>query len=118
MKFSKSFLSKFFTHVHDDYYLPGNLASFSNVLTPNRKHNSQLEHWLDSKISSPGGAQQLASTAPLDFADMRVRNYTEDEIEPNREYLAVGSKIAFRKSILEVCEVFKLVVLGELMDCT
>ena len=69
---------------------------------PARKHSSELHQWLDQMISRRGGPEQLVSKTAIDFADRRVREFTENETDKNRAFLSVSNKMAEMMYMLKV----------------
>ncbi|KIM84868.1 hypothetical protein PILCRDRAFT_817672 [Piloderma croceum F 1598] len=93
---------KFANHVHSGYWQAhGPATPFSKVIMPSGKHSDVLHQWLDEMISQPGGAEQLVSGSPVDFADLRVREFTEEETFKNRDFLNVSCDVANMKHILK-----------------
>ena len=95
--------SKFANHVHDDYWqMQGAATPFSKVSMPSRKHTSELQKWLDQMISQPGSLEHLVSKTSVDFADRRVREFTEDETNKNRAFLGVSDNMTQMQYMLKV----------------
>jgi hypothetical protein len=88
-------------YVHSNYWQAGGPATpFSKVTMPSRKHSDILHKWLDNMISQPGGTEQLISGSPVDFADHRVREFTEEETTKNRDFLNVSTQVAELEHLL------------------
>jgi hypothetical protein len=81
-------------HVHGNYWQArGKATPFSGVLMPSWRHCSELQLWLDQMISQHGGPEKLVSKT-VDFTDLRVREFTKDEIHGNRDFLEVSEEMA------------------------
>jgi hypothetical protein len=94
-------------HVHSNYWQSqGPTTPFSKVTMPSSKHSNVLHQWLDEMISLSGSAKKLISGSPVDFADSRVREFTKEETDKNRDFLNASSDMENMKHMLKVTSVF------------
>jgi hypothetical protein len=82
-------------------------AHVSRLMAPlhTRPLAIQLVEWLDAIISEPDAVEYLVGNDPLNLDDLRVREYTEDEVRPNRKYMGMGLDLLKLKAFTKVASI-------------
>lgn len=63
----------------------------------------QLAVVAEKSSSSPSSSSPSSSGGGVDFGDVRVREYLEEEVEVNRSFLHMGTRITGLDYLLKVC---------------
>ena len=62
----------------------------------------KLNEWMDKRLANPGTAKLLADESTVDFDDLRVREFVEQERQANYHYLGMCADIINLRELLKV----------------
>lgn len=62
----------------------------------------ELSSWLNDKLQQPNAPDSMVAGHPIDMEDPRIREWTQEEVDPVHKWLHMGRAHSFFKSILKV----------------
>ncbi|KIJ14314.1 hypothetical protein PAXINDRAFT_181099 [Paxillus involutus ATCC 200175] len=63
--------------------------------------SDELSSWLNDKLHERNAPLSMATRQPVDMDDLKVREWTEEEVEPVRKWLALGESISQMKGMMK-----------------
>ena len=105
----------------DNYIEVGNPPEGTDVdafvVTPMRDDlTDELSSWLNDKLQQRNAPVSMAAEYPIDMEDPRIREWTQEELEPVHRWLHMGRAQSFFKSILKVMKLLWTYTMRTLSD--
>jgi hypothetical protein len=64
--------------------------------------SDELSAWLNDKLQRRDALVSMAARHPIDMEDPRIREWTQEEVDPVHRWLHMGRAHSFFKTILKV----------------
>lgn len=92
---------------HDDYIGVGNVPETEGraiVVNPTGDNlpSDELSSWLSDKLHQRNAPVSMAAEHPINMEDPRIREWTQEELDPVYNWLHMGQAHYFLKSITKV----------------
>ena len=96
-------MGKEFATYRDGDKSPG-FANVKRLMAPRSSDHlaQKLNEWVDKGLANPGTAKLLADESAVDFDDLRVREFVEQERQANYHYLGMCADIINLRELLKV----------------
>jgi hypothetical protein len=96
-------MGKEFATYRDGDKSPG-FANVKRLMAPRSSDHlaQRLNEWVDKRLANPGTAKLLADESAVDFDDLRVREFVEQERQANYHYLGICADIVNLRELLKV----------------
>ncbi|KIJ62791.1 hypothetical protein HYDPIDRAFT_29942 [Hydnomerulius pinastri MD-312] len=95
---------------HGSFWAPEEADMSAHVVSPrpHRAASEALSSWLQNKLQERNAPLSMVSGQTVDMDDLRVREWTEQEVAPVRSWMRLGEKLSQMKTMMKMLSGVKM----------